>query len=108
MWSNAFCQTLELRFPDPAGAFARPFGRRIQRILVHASGAWSLGLADGRTVDASLRAGWIAAGGRAVGLSWMGDDRRRYACMILCTRPEQRPWRRLLVRLRVPMTTQLS
>jgi hypothetical protein len=108
MWSNAFYQTLEIRLPDPAGSLVRPFGQRIQRILVHASGAWSLGLADGSAVDVSLRAGWIAAGGRAVALSWIADDRRRYVCMILCTRPEERRWRRLLVRLRVPMAAQLS
>ncbi len=108
MWSNAFCQTLELEFPDGSGTFYRLFGFRIRRIVAHASGDWSLQLRSGERVRVRLEHGWIAASGRVVGLRWVGDQRSRYDCGIFCVEPRRADWRRLLVRLRVPMPGRLS
>lgn len=102
MWSNAFSQPVELGFPDTSGSTFRMFGFGICGIVAHASGDWSLHLRSGERVHARLRHGWIAASGRLVGLRWVGEDGRRFACGICCVEPRRAAWRRLLVRLRVP------
>lgn len=108
MWSNGLSQTLELEFPDESGTVFRVFGLGIRRIVAHASGDWSLQLRSGERVRVRLRHGWIAASGRAIGLRWVSADRRRFACGICCVDPRRAGWRRLLVRLRVPMPGRLS
>lgn len=108
MWSNAFCRTLEIALPDPSGTIVRPFGFGICAIVAHVSGDWTLRLCGGEICDVQLRGGWIAGGGRAVGLRWISSDRRRFACGLISRDLEADDWRRLLVRLRVPMATQLS
>jgi len=102
MWSNAFCQTLELDFPDPEGVAHRFFGFNIRRIVAHASGAWSLQLRSGVRLDARLRHGWIAGAGHVVGLRWVTNGQRSFVCGLWCADPRRDGWRRLLVRLRVP------
>jgi hypothetical protein len=108
MWSNAFYQTLEIELPDPSGTVIRLFGFGICRMIAHASGRWTLDTRGAGCIEARLQYGWIAGGGRLVGLCWMGEDGRRYACGWLSVRPELARWRRLLVRLRVPMPQRLT
>jgi len=97
-----------LEFPDPSGSVLRFSGYRIRRIIAHASGRWSLDVGDREYVDVELLHGWIGAGGRLVGLRWMSGERRRFVCGLCCREPTRDPWRRLLVRLRVPMPPRLS
>ena len=121
MWSNGFYRTIELALTDRAGLIVRLSGGRIASIMVHASGSWSLRLAsDVASGDASgsaigddwlevrLTHGWIAAGGRLVGLRWVAPDGRSFASCLWCGTPGTACWRRLLVRLQVPMVTGLA
>lgn len=108
MWSNAFCQTVDFEFPDRSGAILRFSGFGLRRIIAHPSGDWSVVLKSGERVDVELVRGWAAGGMRAVGLQWEARDRRRFSCGLCCLSPSQDPWRRLLVRLRVPMSPRLS
>jgi hypothetical protein len=108
MWSNAFHQTLEFKFPDSSGTATRLFGFGIRRMIGHASGCWTLETRSGGCVEGRLRHGWIAAGGRLVGLCWTSEDGHRYACVLLTVHPGRARWRRLLVRLRVPMLQRLT
>ena len=108
MWSNAFHQTLEIEFPDASGSVLRLFGFGIRRMIAHGSGRWTLDIRRRGCIEARLQYGWIAAGGRLVGLCWKGEDGRRYACGLYAIGPERARWRRLLVRLRLPMTQRLT
>jgi len=83
-------------------------GFRVRRIIAHASGRWSLDLGNDECVEVELLHGWIAWGGRLVGLCWMSRERGRFVCGLCCLEPGLDRWRRLLVRLRVPMPAQLS
>jgi len=107
MWSNAFHQTLELEFPDSSGTATRLFGFGIRRMIGHASGRWTLETRVGGYVEVRLCYGWVAAGGRLVGLCWTSEDGRRFTCGLLAFHPGRARWRRLLVRLRVPMLQRL-
>jgi hypothetical protein len=108
MWSNAFCQTIDLGFPDPDGAMRRFAGARLTRIVAHASGRWLLELRSGERFAAELTHGWIAGGGRLVGLRWSARGRGPQSCCLYCAEPARDRWRRLLTRVRVPMATGLS
>lgn len=109
MWSNAFYQTVDLRLPDPSRVAFRYAGFGIRRIVAHASGEWALVLEDGEHFDVELRYAWIAAAGHLAGIDWRGrEEPRRISCGLYCLDPAQDTWRRLLVRLRVPMPTRLS
>lgn len=108
MWSNAFHQTLEFSFPDSSGAVRCLFGFGVRRIVAQGSGRWVLDTDDEGCIEASLRHGWIAAGGRMIGLCWISDGGRRFRCGLLTFHPEQARWRRLLVRLRVPLSQRLT
>ena len=108
MSSNAFCQNLEFVFPDPAGNIVRLFGFRLRRFVARADGQWFVESGRGEGLDAELRAGWIAGGGRLLGLRWKTRNGGWVECGLLCLRPGNPDWRRLLVRLRVPMKASLS
>jgi len=108
MWLNGFYQTLEFELPDPSGTVRRFSGYRLRRIIAHASGRWSLDPGTGEYVDVEILHGWIGGGGRLVGLRWRSRDGRRFVCGLCCPKPDHDRWRRLLVRLRVPVPQQLS
>ena len=108
MWSNAFYQTLDLDLSGSKSSIWRLFGFNICRVIAHPSGRWVLETRTGRLVDAHLHSGWIAGGGRFTGLSWAGSDGNRYACALFAVHPEGAQWRRLLVRLRLPIPERLA
>jgi hypothetical protein len=112
MSSNAFYQNLEFTFPDPAGNIYRLFGFRLRRLVARADGEWFVETDRIEGSLAELQAGWVAAGGRLVGLRWRirdgGGKGERVDCGLCCAQPELPDWRRLLVRLRVPMRAPLS
>ena len=108
MWSNGFYQTLELELPDPSGVVLRFSGSGIRRVIAHASGRWSLDLGQDACFEVELLHGWIGGGGRLVGLRWMSREGCRFVCGLCCLDPDRDRWRRLLVRLRVPMPPRLS
>ncbi|MBT8442321.1 MAG: hypothetical protein KJO76_08045 [Gammaproteobacteria bacterium] len=104
MSSSAFCQILEFRLPDPSGNILRFSGFRLRRIVARTDGRWFLVPCRGDGAIADLQAGWVAAGGRLLGLRWKTRTGERFECGLLCLQPEEAGWRRLLVRLRVPMS----
>ena len=108
MWSNGFWHAIEIAIPDPDAAVRRWFGRELLALGTSPSGRWLLTLDDESPVAARLERGWIAGGGRVVGLRWITSDGRRVECGLYCARPGARRWRRLLVRLRVPLSGRLS
>lgn len=108
MSSTAFCQTLEYVFPDPSGNIFRFSGFRLRRIVARADGRWFLVPNRGEGAIAELHAGWIAGGCRLVGLRWRTRAGDRFDCGLLCLRPAEPGWRRLLVRLRVPMSAPFA
>jgi hypothetical protein len=77
-------------------------------MVAGADGRWFLVPTRGEGVIAELRAGWIAGGGRLVGLRWRTRAGDRFDCGLLCLRPNEAGWRRLLVRLRVPMSAPFA
>lgn len=121
MWSNGFYRTIELASADRAAPVVRLFGGRVASVVAQASGSWSLRLVS-RPASAAARGGalgdewlevrlthgWIAVGGRLIGLRWVARDGRRFSCWLWCRRPGSARWRRLLVRLRVPMAAGLA
>ncbi len=117
MWSNGFYRTIELALADRAGSVVPLLGGRIATVVAHASGRWSLQLTSAAAsgdargdewLEVRLTHGWIAAGGRLVGLRWVARDGRPFACCLWCRHRGTVGWRHLLVRLRVPMAAGLS
>ena len=113
MWSNGFYQTIDLACAERGGPVVRWFGRRVLVIRAHGSGRWSLKMAatggcPEAWVDVRLTHGWIAAGGRLMGLRWVTADQKPWVCCLSCRNMGAVGWRRLLVRLRVPIMLSLA
>ena len=108
MSSSAFCHGLDFRFPDPGGQVYRWCGFRLTRVVARDDGSWFVVCGNGPGVPGELRGGWIAGGGRIAGLRWITRGGHRVDCGLFAPDPRARNWRRLLVRLRVPMHSPLS
>ena len=116
MWSNGFLQTLEI-YPAarwagrlPGHSFWRvlrrgnPFSTPlITRIVAPPSGNWVLETEQGERYEARLIHGWIIGSGLSIGLAWKSCEGPRFRCWLTCWRQDPVTWRRLQVRLRMPV-----
>ena len=116
MWSNGFLQTLEIY---PAGrrtggcsghsicrALRRwnPFSTPlITRIVAQPSGYWVLETETGERHEVRLMGGWIIGSGLSIGFYWKSDDGRTFRSWMTSWRQDPGIWRRLQVRLRMPV-----
>ncbi len=116
MWSNGFLQTLEI-YPagrSPAGGSAHSYCRALRRfipfstppvarIVAQPSGNWVLETEQGDRYEVRLIYGWIMGGGLSIGLSWKSCTGQRFRSWLISWRQDPVIWRRLQVRLRMPV-----
>lgn len=116
MWSNSFLQTLEI-YPVarcPGGLTGHSFCRVLRRcnpfatppvtrIIAQPSGKWVLETEQGERYEAQLMHGWIIGNGLGIGLAWKSCEGQCFRAWLTCRRQDPATWRRLQVRLRMPV-----
>jgi hypothetical protein len=116
MWCNGFLEILEIY---PAGrwlgglsghSFCRvlrrfnPFSTPpITRIVAQQSGNWIIETEPGERLEVRLISGWIIGSGLSIGLCWKSSDGRCFRSWLTSWRQDPVAWRRLQVRLRMPV-----
>ena len=79
---------------------------RVLRVQMLAGGGWQLTCASGARIAAQLRGAWL--GGRVAGLEWRGSDGLTYRCLLTSADCGTVNWRRLRVRLRLPISAAMA
>jgi hypothetical protein len=118
MWYNGFLQILEIKPEDgrPLDSIRRSLTRRfrrlnilrapaVTRISARPSGQWTIETEYGDRCNADLISGWIMGYGWCIGLYWKSDSGKRFRCWVAGSGHDAILIRRMIVRLKLPVST---